>query len=109
MANNQYVNKVEYGGSTLIDLTGDTVTADKILAGYTAHNAAGASITGTCVGVQIPVPSSGTNSFWVSVPNGTASPDPTDNDDWIKLTFTVDSSGNSEVTDDTVVAAGVSF
>ena len=41
------VNKVIYGGSTLIDLSGDTVTADKLLAGYTAHCADGTAITGT--------------------------------------------------------------
>lgn len=45
---NEYVNKVIYGGNTLIDLTSDTVTADKILASYTAHAASGAPITGTC-------------------------------------------------------------
>ncbi len=45
---NEYVNKVIYGGNTLIDLTGDTVTADKILASYTAHAASGAPITGSC-------------------------------------------------------------
>lgn len=48
MANNEYINKVIYGGNTLIDLTGDTVTADKILSGYTAHAASGEPITGTC-------------------------------------------------------------
>ena len=48
MANNEYINKVIYGGNTLIDLTSDTVTADKILSGYTAHAASGAPITGTC-------------------------------------------------------------
>lgn len=42
------VSKVIYGGETLIDLTGDTVTADKILASYTAHGANGEAITGTC-------------------------------------------------------------
>lgn len=42
------VNKVIYGSTVLIDLTPDTVTADKILTGYTAHDASGASITGTC-------------------------------------------------------------
>ena len=41
------VNKVIYGGSTLIDLSGDTVTADKLLTGYTAHAADGTAITGT--------------------------------------------------------------
>ena len=45
---NEYVNKVIYGGNTLIDLTGDTVTADKILSGYTAHGASGAPLTGSC-------------------------------------------------------------
>ena len=42
------INKVIYGGETLIDLTGDTVTADKILSGFTAHDKGGESITGTC-------------------------------------------------------------
>ena len=45
---NEYVNKVIYGGNTLIDLTNDTVTADKILSGFTAHAASGAPITGSC-------------------------------------------------------------
>ena len=31
------INKVVYGGKPLIDLTGDTVTADKLLEGVTAH------------------------------------------------------------------------
>lgn len=42
------INKVIYGDSVLIDLTADTVTADKILASYTAHDATGAVVTGTC-------------------------------------------------------------
>lgn len=42
------INKVIYGGNTLIDLTGDTVTADKLLTGYTAHGKDGDTITGTC-------------------------------------------------------------
>lgn len=42
------INKVIYGGETLIDLTGDTVTADKILSGFTAHDKGGSPITGTC-------------------------------------------------------------
>ena len=106
---NQYKNKIIYGNQTLIDLTQDTITADKLLAGYTAHDATGATITGTCNGVQIPVPISGTNSFWIAVPNGTANPDPEDNNDWIKLIFTVDTQGNSEITDDASAANGVSF
>ena len=43
-------NKVIYGGNTLIDLTEDTVTADKILTGYTAHDKSGAAITGVAAG-----------------------------------------------------------
>lgn len=35
------VSKVVYGSTVLIDLTVDTVTKDKILASYTAHDAAG--------------------------------------------------------------------
>lgn len=42
------INKVIYGGRTLIDLTADTVTADKLLKGFTAHGKDGAGIVGTC-------------------------------------------------------------
>lgn len=44
---NPYVNKVSYGGNVLIDLTGDTVAANNMLSGVTAHNKAGAQVTGT--------------------------------------------------------------
>lgn len=43
------VNRVIYNGSTLIDLSSDTVTADKLLQGVTAHDAAGNLIVGTLV------------------------------------------------------------
>lgn len=42
------VNIVVFDGDTLVDLTSDTVVADKLLAGYTAHNSAGQVISGTC-------------------------------------------------------------
>lgn len=42
------ISKVIYGGQTLIDLTGDTVTADKLLKGTTAHGKDGELVTGTC-------------------------------------------------------------
>ena len=42
------ISKVIYGGETLIDLTADTVKADKVLKGYTTHGADGEKITGTC-------------------------------------------------------------
>lgn len=35
---NQYINKVIYGGRTLIDLTSDTVEASKLLLGTKAYN-----------------------------------------------------------------------
>ena len=42
------ISKVIYGGNTLIDLTADTVTADKLLKGIKAHGANGEPVTGTC-------------------------------------------------------------
>lgn len=42
------INKIIYGGNTLIDLTADTVSADKLLSGTTAHDKSGEEITGTC-------------------------------------------------------------
>lgn len=41
-------SKVIYFGETLIDLTADTLKADKLLKGYTAHGADGEVVTGTC-------------------------------------------------------------
>jgi hypothetical protein len=43
------INKVLYGNTVLMDLTNDTVVADKVVSGYTAHDKSGASITGTLV------------------------------------------------------------
>ena len=40
-------SKVIFYGETLIDLTQDTVEADALLAGYTAHDKNGETITGT--------------------------------------------------------------
>lgn len=45
---NQYINKVIYGGNTLIDLTGDDVTASDVLSGKKFHLPNGASGTGSC-------------------------------------------------------------
>ena len=46
---NEYVSKVVLSnGTTLIDLTGDTVTASDLLSGVTAHGKDGAPITGSC-------------------------------------------------------------
>lgn len=48
MANNQYVNKVIYGGETLIDLTTDQVTVSDVLSGVSFHLPSGEKTTGTC-------------------------------------------------------------
>ena len=126
MANNQYINKVIFGDQTLIDLSSDTVNASVLVQGMTAHNSAGAPITGSLQNkspvpsfnngrleiyfdrgiysgtmhfetISIPAPSSGTNSITIRVPNGTTTPDSSNAEDWIAVTFTVDSSGNSEI------------
>lgn len=41
-------NKIIFGEQVLIDLTGDSVTADKLLKGITAHGKDGEAITGAC-------------------------------------------------------------
>ena len=41
------INKVIYGGNTLIDLTGDTVTASDLAYGKIAHDKTGTIITGS--------------------------------------------------------------
>lgn len=58
MANNPYVNKVVFGSATLVDLTGTTATADKILSGYGAYGADGAWMDGTATA------SSGSGVVW---------------------------------------------
>lgn len=47
MANNQYKNKVIYGGQTLIDLTQDDVTRADVAAGKQFHLPTGEVVTGT--------------------------------------------------------------
>ena len=47
------VNRVDYGGNTLIDLTADTVTADSLLSGFTAHGADGEPVIGTADGAHV--------------------------------------------------------
>lgn len=41
-------NKIVFGGTTLIDLTADTVTKEKVLTGYTFHAISGEIEEGTC-------------------------------------------------------------
>lgn len=42
------ISKVVYGGQTLIDLTQDTITKEKLLKGTIAHGANGEEIVGEC-------------------------------------------------------------
>ncbi len=56
------VNKVVYDDKTLIDLTGDTVTAAKMLSGTTAHDKSGAVVTGT-------IPTKTSNDLTAEGPN----------------------------------------
>lgn len=41
-------SKIVFGGEVLIDLTADTIKAEKLLKGYTAHGADGEPVVGTC-------------------------------------------------------------
>lgn len=61
------VNKVEYCGTTLIDLTADTVTAETLAEGVTAHGADGEPIIGTMV--------SGGGAIVEGIPDGYAKVD----------------------------------
>lgn len=45
---NEYVNKVVYGGDTLIDLTGDTATAADVQTGKYFHLKSGERVQGSC-------------------------------------------------------------
>lgn len=48
MPETKYNSKIVFYGETLMDLTGDNVTADKLLSGIKAHDKTGAPVTGTC-------------------------------------------------------------
>lgn len=136
MASNQYVNKVIYGDQAVIDLTSDTVSSSVLKSGYTAHDASGAIITGmlqdksptlfnfvdgtykiqldqgiysgniVLPGIKMSVPSSGTNEFYIDFPDNSA---PASDADWTRITFSVDTNGNSNIIQDIAAASGVSF
>ena len=48
MANNKVKDRQ---GNVLLDLTGDTATADKVVTGYTFHDKAGVQQTGQYAGI----------------------------------------------------------
>ncbi len=60
------ISKIVYGGETLIDLTGDDVTPEKLLEGTTAHGKDGDKITGT-------IPSKSAQTYTPSTVNQTIS------------------------------------
>ena len=49
------VNKVEFGGSVILDLTDATATPEAILTGFTAYGADGSKINGTAQGLNLTV------------------------------------------------------
>ena len=53
MPNNQYKNKVVYNGNTLIDLTGDTVSASDVAQGVFFHLPTGEPAVGTASGSNL--------------------------------------------------------
>ena len=57
------INKIVYGGQTLIDLTGDNVTPDEMLEWTTAHNKAGLKIVGKLQSATLTVDSSGNGTL----------------------------------------------
>lgn len=84
-------NKVQLAdGTVLIDLTADTVTADKLLQGYTAHDASGAQIIGTASGGGAVVINDTTDSHGGTIREITAVV--------ISGTKTITSSGTTDVT-----------
>lgn len=58
------VNKVVIDGVTAIDLTNDTVSADKLLKGITAHDSAGNQIVGTMGGDSLLPKPYALTDFW---------------------------------------------
>lgn len=63
------ISKVIYGNSTLMDISGDSVTAATLLSGETAHDASGTAITGTAIKIVVTeddtTPPADTNALWV--------------------------------------------
>lgn len=84
-------NKIIYGGRTLIDLTGDSVTPKTLLEGATAHDKSGAAILGAVPRVSLTVDEDGCASFGFTVDAAGAGV-------LRCIGFAVDSSGKATVT-----------
>lgn len=116
------IAKIILNNETLMDVTQLTVDSANLLYNITALKNDGTSVTGTIAtktnsditltnniltipagyyaagtktipGVEITAPSSGTNTFYITLPNGQG--------DTITLLFTVDSEGNTDITEAT--------
>ena len=102
------ISVTAYGGGT----ASATATVTSSQAGYVPDNtildtqtivgsSQNTSATLYVTGVVLNAPVSGTRTFTVSLPNGDG--------EMVTLTFSVDSEGNSTITDDYVEASGVNF
>ena len=63
------ISKVIYGNQTIMDISGDSVTAATLLSGETAHGSDGEAIIGTAPRIVITAdgttPPSDTTALWV--------------------------------------------
>lgn len=84
-------NKIVYGGRTLIDLTGDSVTPKTMLEGTTAHDRRGQAISGAVPRVSLTVDEDGCASFGFAV-------DESGHGVLACIDFSVDASGKATVT-----------
>lgn len=69
------ISRVDYGDTTLIDLTQDTIKAEKLYSGYTAHKADGEAITGTLKTAALEPYIEELNCGWVGPGNGVWTPE----------------------------------
>ncbi len=91
------INEVIFGNEVLIDLKSDTVTADKLLSGITAHGADGEPIVGTLTATDVQLAN---GTFRLSRGNATVSLD------FVPDCFTVT---RGEVYEGSVIAAAADF
>lgn len=96
---NQYVNKVVYGGSTLIDLTSDTAVASDVASGKYFHLKSGERVQGT-------------NTYDADTSDATASASEilatkTAYVNGVKITGSMPNNGGTDVTVSTVAGASI--
>lgn len=113
MANNSYINKVEFDGRTLIDLTNDTVTPATLISGITAHDKSGVTIIGTYESGQSIQPITITTNGVYIAQNGVDGYSPVtvnvSRDDPFALTDYIESSGTQMIETDYVSNSNTRF